>query len=165
MRYLQRDNDIRYGMHRVKTSSFTMYFTMCRTMGTWLYGRHTSASVETFLTLNFQSTESLRTLACKQQDEKRVPGQNQGNQLHTFVVGIGHARIGELCRGTSSRASSTWPFMGYAIPIGCRESREGIKRADDHDLDCRQGQRNAANVQARSQRPTRRVFRMESCEF
>ena len=30
MSYLQRDNDIRYGMHRVKTSSFTMYFTMRR---------------------------------------------------------------------------------------------------------------------------------------
>lgn len=57
-----------------------------------IHGRHTAASVETSLTLNFQSVEGLRTLACKQQGEACTRPE-PGKLVAHIRRGIGHARI------------------------------------------------------------------------
>jgi len=87
-------------------------------MGTWsIHKRHTAASVETSLTLDFQSTEGLHTLACKQQGKactRPEPG-----KLVAHIRRWNRTRSHrELCRGcTSSEQAARGRLWDTRFPL------------------------------------------------
>lgn len=97
---------------------------MRRTMGNIvIHGRDTSAPVETSLTSDFQHTEGLRTLACKQQPKactRPEPG-----KLVAHIRRWNRTRSHrELCHGTSSEQAARDRLWDTRFPLDAGRAAE-----------------------------------------